>query len=173
MPQLAVTALGPDRPGVVARLSGLLAEARADVGDVMATVLSGHAVIAMLVDAPEAVDPQVLEQDLTAETADLALAVSVRTPPPGSPSPPATHVLCVHAPDRLGLVRDVTAFLADRGINVTDLAARPVRGQEPVYALQLEIAAGQPGDADELLSALRSQVHDVTAHVEPLDVATF
>lgn len=173
MPQLAVTAVGPDRPGVLARLSGLLAEARADVADAMTTVLSGHAVVAMLVDAPEAVDPQVLERDLAAETADLALAVSVRAPAPSSPSPPATHVLRVHARDRPGLVRDVTAFLAERGINVTDMAARPVRGQEPVYALQLEMAAGQPGDADELVSALRSQVHDVTAHVEPLDVATF
>lgn len=173
MPQFAVTAVGPDRPGLIARVTGRLQEAGADLADSTTTILGGHCAMVLLVDAPEGADAQTLQADLAVDTADVQLETWVQPLGPGSPSMPATHVLNVHGPDRPGVAHDVTALLADHGVNVTDAAGRRVGGEQPVYALQLEIAAGESNTAEELVGELRSRAPDLEVHAEPLEVATF
>lgn len=173
MPQLAVTTIGVDRPGLITRTTGVLRRIGADLADSTSTILGGHCVTVLLVDVPEGVDPEGLQADLAAEVTDLDLAVWVQEVGSGSPSMPATHVLNVHGPDRPGILHDVASLLADRGVNVTDAAARVLHGEQPVYALQLEIAVGDQQAAEELVGALRAWSPDVEVHTEPLEVATF
>jgi glycine cleavage system transcriptional repressor len=173
MPQFAVTAVGPDRPGLLARVTGRLREAGADLADSMTTILGGHCAMILLVDAPETADAQTLQADIALDTADVELTTRAQALGPGSPSMPATHVLNVHGPDRPGIAHDVTSLLSDRGVNVTDATGRRLDGEQPVYALQLEIAAGEPDTADELVGELRSRAPDLEVHAEPLEVATF
>lgn len=173
MPWLAVTAIGADRPGIIARLTGVLRHAEANLADSTTTILGGHCAVMLLVDAPEEVEPQALQEDLAAAVADLEVTVAVRALGPGSPSMPATHVLTVYSPDRVGLVHEVTSVVAERGINVTDGVARLLGGEQPVYTAQLEIAAGEPGAAEELVGELRSRLPEAEVHAEPLEVVTF
>ncbi|MFL5868791.1 MAG: ACT domain-containing protein, partial [Thermoleophilaceae bacterium] len=56
MPHLALTAIGRDRPGIVAALSGVLLEHELNVEDSQATILRGHFSIVLVVAAPEGVD---------------------------------------------------------------------------------------------------------------------
>jgi predicted amino acid-binding ACT domain protein len=50
-----VTAVGVDRPGVVAALSGVLVEQRCSLEDSQMAVLGGHAAMMLVVDAPPSV----------------------------------------------------------------------------------------------------------------------
>lgn len=173
MPRLAVTAIGADRPGIITRITGVLRDAEANVADSTTTILGGHCTMMLLVDAPEAVEPHALQEDLAAAVADLEVVVTVHALGPGSPSMPATHVLTVYSPDRVGIVHDVTSVVADRGINVTDGVTRLLDGEQPVHTAQLEISAGEPGTAEELVSELRSRLPEAEVHAEPLEVVTF
>lgn len=173
MPRLAVTAIGADRPGIIARVTGVLRDAEANVTDSTTTILGGHCTMMLLVDAPEALEPQALQDDLATAAADLEVRVAVHALGPGSPSMPATHVLTVYSPDRVGLVHDVTAVVADRGVNVTDAITRLLGGEQPVSTVQLEIAAGEPGAVEELVGELRQRLPETEVHAEPLEVVTF
>lgn len=173
MPRLAVTAIGADRPGIIARIADVLRNAEANLVDSTTTILGGHCALMLLVDAPDAVAPEVLQEDLAAASDDLELTVRAHALGQGSPSMPATHVLTVYSPDRIGIVHDVTSVVADHGLNVTDGVTRLLDGEQPVCTAQFEIAAGEPGAAEQLVGELRSRLPDAEIHAEPLEVVTF
>jgi len=151
----AVLAVGADRPGIVAAVTGALAAAGANLDDTSMTILHGHFLIAMVVAGPEGVDVGVVLAP-TAERLDLT--VDVRSIPDGTPpTPPGERwSLAVYGADRPGLVAAVTALVADAGGNVVDLTTRVVGGPErPVYAMQVEIAFGDAAQAQALGDRLR------------------
>ena len=56
MPLFAVLAVGTDRPGIVAAVTGALAEAGANLDDTSMSILHGHFAIAMVVAGPASLD---------------------------------------------------------------------------------------------------------------------
>lgn len=173
MALLAVTALGADRPGIIARVTGVLLDHGGNLEDSTMTILGGQFAIVLLVQADA--HAQALESDLTQATEDLGLVVAVRPVGSGSTSPPATHMLSVYGADRPGIVATVAQTLADRDVNVTDLTTRVLEGEQPVYAMLLEISLPDDVDPDDLAAALRAQEggDGVEASIHPLDVTTF
>lgn len=171
MGQLAVTAIGADRPGIIARATGVLHEHGCNLQDSTMTILGGQFAMMLLVEAAEAAPD--LEQALADATADLGLVVAVREVGAGAHSDAATHVLSVYGSDRPGIVHAVARHLAERGINVTDVTTRVLEGETPVYAMMMEIAVPDDVEVDALGDALASQVEGVEVTVRPLDVATF
>ncbi|MPZ72508.1 MAG: ACT domain-containing protein, partial [Nitriliruptorales bacterium] len=91
MALLAVTAVGADRPGIIARVTKVLLDHGGNLQDSTMTILGGQFAIVLLVDT--AVDAAAVETDLAAATEDLGLVVAVRPVGPGSDSAPATHML--------------------------------------------------------------------------------
>jgi glycine cleavage system transcriptional repressor len=169
--ELAVTAIGADRPGIIARVTGVLRERGGNLEDSSMTVLGGHFAIMLLVSTDA--DPRELESVLAAATDDLGLTVTVREVGAGTPTAPPTHVLSVYGSDRPGIVHAVARRLAERGVNVTDLTTRVLEGERPVYAMMMEISLAEPDDADALARLLATEVDGVDVSIHPLDVATF
>ena len=169
MPELAVTAVGADRPGIIARLTGVLLEHGGNLEDTSMTILSGHFAMVLVVttDTP----PAVLQGALAEATAELGLVVNVAEVSPHQRSEPATHVVSVYGSDHPGMLHAAASVLAERGINVTDLATRVLGGESPVYAMMLEVALGEDADSDDIVQALRA-TGGVDASIHPLDVAT-
>ena len=161
MPLFAVLAVGADRPGIVAAVTGALAEAGANLDDTSMSILHGHFAIAMVVAGPDDLDVAAA----LAPVADrLDLTVDVRPIPEGTPpSPPGDRwSLAVYGADRPGLVAAITAVVADAGGNVVDLTTRVVGGSErPVYAMQLELALPDHADATVLGDRLRRVAADL------------
>ena len=167
---LAVTAVGADQPGIIARVTEVLLAHDGNLADSTMTILGGQFAIVLLVDTAAA--PAALEAALIEATADLGLVVAVRPVGPGHDSPPATHMVSVYGADRPGIVHAVTAALAQHEINITDLETAVVEGEEPVYVMLLEVSL--PADADVV--ALTANLHDTVGldvTIEPLDTATF
>lgn len=169
MSLLAVTAVGADRPGIIARITGLLSDRGGNLEDTTMTVLSGHFAIMLLVDVEA--PAEVLETDVARAVADLGLVVTVREVGEGVRAEPATHLLSVYGADRPGLVADVTSVLADKDVNVTDLTTRLIEGERPVYAMLFEVSVPADVDADALAAEVRAGTPDVEATLTPIDAA--
>jgi glycine cleavage system transcriptional repressor len=164
---LAITAVGADRPGIIARITGALAERGGNLEDCTMTVLSGHFAIMLLVAIDAA--PDDLERELEAATEDLGLVITVRTVDGGDVPAPPTHLLSVYGSDRPGLLREVTGVLAERDVNVTDLTTRVIGGEHAVYAMALEIAVAPDDDAEALRAAVADAVAGVEVSLQPID----
>ena len=152
MPALAVTAVGADRPGIVARVARVLLDHRGNIADSAMTILGGHFAIVLLVETEA--PPPILEAALVQATADLGLVVTVRPVGDGTASTAASHVLSVYGADRPGIVAAVAEVLAEREVNVTHLRTRVLEGASTVYAMLMEVSVPQ-GTADALFARLR------------------
>lgn len=172
-PLLAVTAVGADRPGIIARVTAVLTEHGGNIEDSSMTILGGHFAIMLLVAT--GTPPGELEAVLAAATADLGLVVTVRAVGEGVASPPPSHVLSVYGADRPGIVAAVTAGLARREVNVTDLETRVLDGEGPVYAMLLEVSLPAGADPDRLVAELRDDaaLDDLEATLRAVDAVAF
>lgn len=151
----ALSAVGRDRPGIVAAISRVLLDLRGNVEDSQMSILRGHFAVMLIVALPEAVEPAEIERRLEAVRAELgleAVAVSPVDELDGGARP--THVLSVYGADHPGIVHAVSSELAERGVSITGLETRlGGGGEEALYVMLMEIAAGE-ADAGELRSAL-------------------
>lgn len=158
MALLAVSAVGADRPGIVAALTRVLYEHGANLEDTSMTILRGHFAMTLIVAA----DSPGLGDALAAVADDLGLVLTVREVAPETDHKPARpYVVSVYGADHPGIVTRVAALLAERGVNITDLTTRLV-DDNALYAMVVD--ADLPPDADpaELERALR----DVAVELE-------
>jgi glycine cleavage system transcriptional repressor len=181
MGRLSLSALGADRPGIVAALSGVLVDLGCNLEDSTMTNLQGQFAVLLVVAAPDGVTAEVLERALGDVARRFDLVVSVR--PLGPASDPGERAglategwtIAVHGADRTGIVRDVTSALAEVGGNVVDLATHLVGERDaPVYVMTLRVTlpSGPAGDAAAehvRLAATALNVH-CSVHRDEVDV---
>lgn len=171
MTEFAVTAIGADRPGIIARVTAVLFERGGNLRDSSMTILGGHFAITLLVSADVAAAE--LEAALVAATADLGLIVAVReVVPAGVTGARPTHGLAVRTRDRPGIVHAVATCLAEAGVNVTNLETRTLPGTPAVYAMMLEVTAPAEMDHDGLAELVRRHVTDAEVSAHPIAGAT-
>ncbi|HEU4752350.1 MAG TPA: ACT domain-containing protein [Armatimonadota bacterium] len=154
MPLIAVTAVGQDRPGIVAEFSGALFRLGCNLEETTMTRLRDQFAMLLLVRLPDAASPEELDRALQAAGSRLGLSVGIR-PLPGSPAgdaPEASgYILRLYGADRPGIVHAATALLAERGFNITDLNTRVIPGAGgPVYVMLLEVDAPSAEAAEAL-----------------------
>ncbi|MER7502056.1 ACT domain-containing protein [Nonomuraea pusilla] len=153
----AVTVLGVDRPGVIAAVTGSLADCGVNIQDSTMTLLGGHVAMMLLVSGD--LEPADLRKRLCAP--DLVVTASAiearRHFRPGTRG--SAHVLTVHGPDRPGIVSAVSAVLAAEGGDITGMSTR-LTGRLYVLIADVEL----PRDAD--VAALTRRLAEVGARLE-------
>ena len=160
MPDLALYAIGRDRPGIVAGLSAVLLEHGLNIEDSQATILRGHFAMVLILRAPEEGASEALLGDLTqaAEELELQWIYVNEVEDNAEPGPEPSHILSVYGGDHPGIVHAVSSALAERDIGITDLNSRVLsgsNGDEPLYVLMLEVAVPDRAAGEDLQSALR------------------
>lgn len=163
---VAVTAVGVDRPGIVAAIAEVLFDRGCNLEDVSSTILRGHFSMMLVVDTPSSIDPDTLEKDLEAAGSDLGLIVTVRPVEEASSElPEPTHMVSVYGADKPGIVFKVAAALATAGANITDLTSRVIGDDgAPVYAVMLEVVFPSGTDPEAILSLREELKLDVSVH---------
>ncbi|MBI4261881.1 MAG: ACT domain-containing protein [Actinobacteria bacterium] len=156
MAHYAVMAIGADRPGILAAVTGALYGAGANLEDVSSTILRGHFASMLVVEAPEGLAREGLEAALREAVASLDVSVMVREAEAAGPPSQATHTLVAYAPDRPGIVARLSGLLAGKGVNVTDVSCRMVSEDRPVYTLVAELDVPAGVDPDALGADLRA-----------------
>ena len=146
MHELAVTAVGADRPGIVAAVSEVLHDIGGNVEDSAMTILGGHFAIVLLVASPT--DASQLRSALAPVADELGLTISVSDAEGQRHLHEPSHLLSVYGADKPGILAGVTRALADEGANITDLETRVLDpDDEPVYAMVVEVVVGEGGEA--------------------------
>src|ERR671931_678745 len=105
MPEFAVTAIGRDRPGIVAAISGALLELQGNIEDSQMAILRGHFAVMLIVKLPEAADSGDLEARLQRVRQELELeeiAVN-RVDDLGEAATHPTHVISVYGAGHPGI----------------------------------------------------------------------
>jgi len=168
---VAVTAIGNDRPGIVAGVTRVLYELGCNLEDVSSTILRGHFSMMLTVRVPAGVDANALEARLGEVARELELVITARPVQEAALEiEPATHVVSVYGADQPGIVFKVASALAERGVNITALSSRVLGGDRPVYALLLEVVAGAEDVAQDLAGIKDELGVDVTVHPFESDV---
>jgi glycine cleavage system transcriptional repressor len=167
MPLLAITVLGHDRPGIIARTTAALADLGLNLEDSTMTLLRGHFAMMLITQGDAA--PAAVEEALAGLTADGTLSVSVREVPPEPARPGGpSYLLSVHGGDRPGIVSSVVGEVAKVGGNITDLSTRLVGD---LYVLTAEVDLPADVDHEALVRALHETAArlGVKASLSPLD----
>ena len=166
---VAVTVVGTDRPGIVAAVTKTLYEVGCNLEDVSSTILRGHFAMTLIVGVPGELQAGTLEQVLQPVAGRLSLALTVRpVEQVDDRSPDPTHMISVYGADKPGIVFRVADVLAARGDNITDLTSRVIEGgDDPVYAVMLEVAVADPEATQAELASLEGMGLDVS--IRPLE----
>jgi glycine cleavage system transcriptional repressor len=161
MPEFAVTAIGRDRPGIVAAISEALLELQGNIEDSQMSILRGHFAVMLIVKLPDAVDAGDLERRLLRVRRDLELeAIAVnRIDDLGVAAARPSHVITVYGADHPGIVHAVSAALAERRVNITGLETRLAGAADsPLYVMIIEVAIREASEPD--LEVALSEVAD-------------
>lgn len=168
MTNFAITAIGIDRPGIVAGVTQVLYRLNCNIEDTQMTILRGHFAMMLIVSAPDEVDESALESELGPVRKELSLeaVVARKVGEAMATEEKADHVLTVYGADHPGIVHAVTKALAGMGVNITDLNTRLVgEPQSPLYAMMLELCLPLGVDEDAVKGALESVGKEIDVEV--------
>ena len=139
-----VTALGKDRPGIVAGVTRILYQLGCNLEDSAMTRLEGEFAIMLIFSSPARATEERLRQAFGPLERRLRLAVHLKpltrseTGPPRKRGKP--YLISVYGADRPGIVFQVSEALAQDGVNITDVHThRSARGGPSLYLLLLEV----------------------------------
>jgi glycine cleavage system transcriptional repressor len=144
MNELVITAVGPDRPGLIGKLTAPLYEIGANVADSRMVNLRGQFALILLAEvAREQVEG--VQERLRAVAEQLGLTLTFRGGAQEAQRPSSVGVpytLRVHALDQPGLVHRITDLLQRHQVNVEELTTRsqprPQTGA-PLFSMELLI----------------------------------
>jgi glycine cleavage system transcriptional repressor len=155
--QLAITVVGHDRPGIIARAADILARAGMNLEDSSMTLLRGHFAMT-LICAGEASTSEI--ESALLPLLDESLDVTVRELPVEADQPPLglPYLVTVHGADRLGIVARLAGVIAAAGGNITDLSTR-LAGD--LYVLIAEVDLPTAVDVE----ALRTEITRVAVEL--------
>ena len=154
---VAVTAVGLDRPGIVAAVSRILYDVGGNIEDSRMAILGGHFAMVLIVALPDGADQKELERALAEPAGALDLITTVRPVAEAAPlhADGSPYVVSVYGADKPGIVWHISEALAAAGVNISDLATHVVGDQEPVYVMILEVDLPPGADAEAIGMSLK------------------
>ena len=177
MGHFAVSALGADRPGIVAAVTEVLTEQGCNLEDSTMAILRGHFAMMLIVAAPEEASTGALEAALGPAAARFELVLVVRPIDEAVPAVAAGEpwTVTVYGADRPGIVHGVASVLAEQGVNITDLNTRVIGEPEhPAYAMVMDVTVPAGADTAKLWDQLRARARelgvDSTVHPAEADI---
>lgn len=130
MKTVVVTAVCPDRTGLVSALTGRLFDLGCDLGDTSFAALSGRAEFSSVCDLPESVDEAYLKNDLSRlpELADATIEVVPFQPAADAPPDAVSHRVVVSGGDRPGLLARLSEVFVQFQANIVRMDAHRLPG---------------------------------------------
>jgi glycine cleavage system transcriptional repressor len=146
MTQWIVTAVGPDRPGLVGELTGHLHAGGANLLDSRMVNLRGQFALVLLLESPEGADlPERLPK--IGESMNLKLFVTKQEPRKAATPAGVPFRLKTYSSDQPGIVHRVTDLLRTHGVNIEELETRQETAAfagTPLFTMELRLTV--PGN---------------------------
>ena len=139
---VVLTALGPDRPGLVNQLAARVGRAGGNIEDTRMAKLGGEFAVLIYVTGAESALVELTEMRTEIESA-LGVTCFVQRTRESIPSEHALHYrLEISGLDRPGIVESISAVLTTKSINVASLSSRvqhaPLTGT-PMFLLEADL----------------------------------
>jgi glycine cleavage system transcriptional repressor len=153
---VSITAMGKDKPGIVAEFSRVLFETGCNIEESSMVLLRGEFAMLLLVSLPKlhtfdsfsiAVRAAAREMDLTTSIRQLSEPEMAAS----AVNEDRLYVISVYGSDRPGIVYNITRILAERKVNITDLNTRLIHGgSSPVYVMLMEVEVPESVEIAEI-----------------------
>jgi glycine cleavage system transcriptional repressor len=184
-----ITLMAANRVGILAAVTTSLAELGGDIQEVSQTVMQGFFTIIMAAEFPQNRDPSVIVDHIRGICRPFGVEVSLKDPAQEVMQPSPTdgidrYYLTAEGQDKPGMIRQISARLAQDGIDITDVFARRAdEGQTFVMVMELAVPPGvdalalqreleQLGSAVGLSAALQHEdIFSATNDPRPVRVA--
>ena len=136
--QIWLTAIGRDKPGIVARIARVLLDHGLNIEDSTMRILGGRFTMMLLLRG--AANEEALYRDLLATGRELGLDYIYVHPiaDADSVTPKPTHMASLYGADRPGQVAAVADRLASLEVNISGLSTR-LEGKSSVQELELTV----------------------------------
>jgi len=156
-PGLVLTAIGPDRPGLVKELASHVRSFEGNIEDTRMTKLGGEFAALMLITGSDSTLSRLQESLPPLESALGVTFFLKSTTAAGTAVDGVTHKLRATGLDRAGIVATVTDAIASQGANVASLASHlanaPLTGS-PMFHLVIDFTLAADKTLDELEEAV-------------------
>jgi glycine cleavage system transcriptional repressor len=159
-----LTAIGRDRPGLVADLARLIYDCDANLEDSRMTILGTDFAVILLCSSMRETSGDELAMGAKQLERDHGLTILLRHleggPRPALPAP-GTRLYRVEAAgeDRAGIVAGICGTLAEHGVNIAELTSRsrPGPGGSPHYEMRMSVEVPETLDVRRLREALDAE----------------
>lgn len=158
----ALSAIGKDRPGIVAEVAGLIYECGGNLEDSSMTLLADQ--FALLILLSGSGEEFLFRLSLGCKRLEWEKHLSILLTPLGDmitpsqpPIPIDTYELSTVGLDRMGIVYHVSRLLADKNINIIDLHTKTSPSPEsgtPIFTMKMLIQVPQGLSSELLLKEL-------------------
>jgi glycine cleavage system transcriptional repressor len=174
MRHFALSAIGRDRPGIVAAVTETLLRHGVNVEDSQMSILRGHFSMMLLLAAADGLEADGLRADLvrTAEELELEALTINEVEFDEARRPEATHLITVYGADHPGILHAVSSTLAGLGVNIVDLTTRLAgEGGDAIYVASFEVLVADEATSDVLEARLRETAEQerVEVSVRPIE----
>lgn len=142
-PIWSFSAVGKDRPGIVAALSSVFYEQGCNLLDSSMTILADQFAVVMILETSDRTNPEQLRLALDKLGEEWGLQVAAGPVEHGADGDSLAtgepQLVSVYGADQAGITWKVAEVIAGHRWNVTDLSTKQIPGSAPVYILLLEI----------------------------------
>jgi glycine cleavage system transcriptional repressor len=158
-PYIVMTAVGPDRPGLVDEISEFLAARKINIEDSRMSVLGGEFAVILLASGVKALCDCLVPEitGLEKKTGLRIMIKETRSPLDRRSAPSIPHRLTATCLDHPGIVHEITQILHKRNINIESLETRvsyaPVSGA-PIFNMKCVMSV----PTGERLSSVRKEL---------------
>lgn len=178
MTKIAVSGIGPDKPGIVARLTNTLSAAGFNIEDCSMTILSGQFALILVLSHPDTYPEEEILfglKQVESETG-IKLAYShIANTEKDSGKQGTPYIISVGGSDKTGITSTVSKVLAELNINITDLNAKRISGEEGlVYLMMIEVMVPNNVNQEHLELTMNrlKEKEGLDIHINPIDTPT-
>ncbi len=173
MKRYALTAIGCDRPGIVASVTKALFEHDCNIEDSSMTILEDEFAIILIMSMPEGKDAASLRKALKAVEKSVGLTIHLKEIPERTKAaqPSSNYIITLHGADKAGIVYRCAEALSKYGVNITDLETKVIGDEKKVYIMVMEVWSPDGADIKKLekeLDAIGTGL-GVTIKIKPIE----
>lgn len=154
---LSLSAIGKDQTGIVSSISEVLFEMGCNIENSTMTLLSGQFAMILLIAYPKTADVSKIKSKLKAVFNNLGLHSSVNEIDDNTKNIKTygDYVISVYGADKPGIVYNISKYLSDNKVNITDVQTSVVGAKDKVYIMLIEIQLPSGFKIENLKSAMK------------------
>jgi len=164
---LSLSAIGKDQTGIVSSISKVLFELGCNIENSTMTLLSGQFAMILLIAYPKNLAVSKIKTKLKSALNKLRLFSSINEIDDNTKHIKnyGDYVISVYGADKPGIVYNISKYLSDNKVNVTDVQTTVVGSKEKFYIMLLEIQLPNKFKIENLKSAMNDLSKKLTVDI--------